>query len=159
MTPGEEWRPIPEHPDYDVSSLGRVRSRRRKTIPLVLRPGLNPKGYLMVSLQGSDGQTTRLIHRLVAEAFLGRRPEGLVTRHLNGNQTDNRPSNLAYGTRGDNELDKVQHGTHPQAARSHCPSGHPYDDENTRVYQGRRYCRACQARWNDLRRERRKIAA
>lgn len=28
-------------------------------------------------------------------------------------------------------------------ARTHCPQGHPYDEQNTRWYQGRRYCRAC----------------
>jgi len=26
---------------------------------------------------------------------------------------------------------------------THCPQGHPYDDENTYVCRGRRYCRVC----------------
>lgn len=29
------------------------------------------------------------------------------------------------------------------AAKTHCPQGHPYDEENTNLYQGRRYCRKC----------------
>lgn len=27
--------------------------------------------------------------------------------------------------------------------RTHCPRGHPYDEMNTRWYQGRRYCKEC----------------
>jgi len=27
--------------------------------------------------------------------------------------------------------------------RTHCPRSHPYNEDNTRWYQGRRYCRAC----------------
>ena len=29
------------------------------------------------------------------------------------------------------------------AAKTHCPQGHPYDEENTRVISGRRVCRTC----------------
>lgn len=37
-----------------------------------------------------------------------------------------------------------------EALATHCPQGHPYDEENTRVSRGRRHCRACQ-RENGLR--------
>jgi len=30
-----------------------------------------------------------------------------------------------------------------QSDRTHCPQGHPYDDENTYLHNGRRHCRAC----------------
>jgi hypothetical protein len=39
-----------------------------------------------------------------------------------------------------------------QADRTHCPQGHPYDDENTYRHNGRRHCRACQRRRNTARR-------
>jgi hypothetical protein len=29
------------------------------------------------------------------------------------------------------------------ATKTHCPWDHPYDDENTRIYEGRRFCKAC----------------
>lgn len=32
----------------------------------------------------------------------------------------------------------------PQALRSHCPAGHPYDEANTCHSGGRRHCRSCQ---------------
>lgn len=34
----EEWRPVPGHPDYKVSSLGRVMSLKRK-VPRLLSTG------------------------------------------------------------------------------------------------------------------------
>lgn len=35
-----------------------------------------------------------------------------------------------------------------QAARTHCPAGHPYDETNTIRTRGRRVCKACSyARW------------
>lgn len=32
----------------------------------------------------------------------------------------------------------------PRAAITHCPQGHPYDEQNTSHRAGRRHCRACQ---------------
>lgn len=50
------------------------------------------------------------VHVLVAEAFIGPRPEGMDVRHLNGNPRDNRVTNLAYGTRSDNVRDCYRYG-------------------------------------------------
>lgn len=33
------------------------------------------------------------------------------------------------------------------AVKTHCTQGHAYDEKNTRVFGGRRYCRACQTRY------------
>jgi len=53
-----------------------------------------------------DGKNrTYEVQRLVALAFLGPRPEGHETRHLDGNRLNNRLDNLAYGTRSQNQLD------------------------------------------------------
>ena len=54
---------------------------------------------------------TMLVHRLVMLAFDGPQPEGMECRHLNGNPADNRIENLKWGTRKENEADKVSHGT------------------------------------------------
>jgi hypothetical protein len=50
----------------------------------------------------------RPVYRLVAHAFLGRRPAGLVTRHLNDVKSDNRLQNLVYGTHKENGEDRVR---------------------------------------------------
>ena len=104
----ERWLPVPEYEGiYDISSLGRVRSYFHKTIR-ILKPWKSKKGYLFVDI----GNKHRSIHSLVAESFIGKRPEGLVIRHLDGNPANNTPENLAYGTQSDNEQDSVNHGTH-----------------------------------------------
>jgi len=41
------------------------------------------------------------------------------------------------------------HGERRNREKTHCPNGHPFSDENTRSYNGARYCRACdRARWH-----------
>jgi hypothetical protein len=50
------------------------------------------------------------VHKLICEAFLGPKPDGLITRHLDGDPTNNKLSNLAYGTHKENEEDKRKHG-------------------------------------------------
>jgi transposase-like protein len=66
-----------------------------------------------------------------------------IQRREEGDKEDCSLLNLAYGTSGENALDQVRHGTHVMANKTHCPSRHRYDDENTRIYRGRRYCKAC----------------
>lgn len=117
----EVWKPIPVFNLYEASDAGRIRSlprvTRHYTGKTIVRGGrvlvghVNPKGYVQVSLS-TDGRTrTAYVHTLVAAAFLGPRPEGLVVRHLDGNGQNNAPSNLAYGTQQENTNDKELHGT------------------------------------------------
>ena len=42
--PGEEWRQVPGHPDYDVSDRGRIRSRKRGGLR-ILNPPRTRDGY------------------------------------------------------------------------------------------------------------------
>ncbi|MEU8829426.1 NUMOD4 motif-containing HNH endonuclease [Streptomyces sp900116325] len=139
------WRPIAGYgANYEVNDLGQVRSRpRRRTKGGILRLKIAKVGYPMVSLCANGKQESRFVHHLVAEAFLGPRPEGLQVRHLDGNPLNCTISNLAYGTRSENERDKLRHGTDHNARKTHCPQGHPYDEANTYVNRGRRNCRAC----------------
>ncbi|RDB46163.1 NUMOD4 motif-containing HNH endonuclease [Tsukamurella tyrosinosolvens] len=146
----EVWRAVPGHEGaYEVSDQGRVRSLDRSVLRRghevqvtgrILKPARNTKGYFHVTIGGS----TRKVHRLVMQAFVGEMPAGMVTRHLNGDQTDNRLVNLRYGSVAENALDSVGHGTHTMAAKTHCPSGHPYAGSNVRhSTTGERVCRTC----------------
>lgn len=54
------------------------------------------------------------------------------------------PEHLYDGTVRDNALDRVGHGTDFNARKTHCPHGHPYDEENTAIAKsGQRVCRTC----------------
>lgn len=116
----ETWRPIPGFKNYEVSSIGRIRSwkikgsnaNRLTSKPWLLKTPRANTGYLMVCLSFTNGkQRSYPIHRLVALAFLGRPKPGEVCRHLNDNKLDNRPGNLAWGTQRENVLDAIRNGT------------------------------------------------
>lgn len=66
-----------------------------------------------------------------------------------------RPDHLWAGTAAENAADmkaKGRAGTNGNEQKTHCPEGHPYDEENTLVSGGDRYCRRC-------RREKGRVAA
>ena len=99
-----------------------------------------------MSLYTQGKNKIRYVHSLVAESFIGPRPEGMEVCHNDGDPTNNHLDNLRYGTSSGNELDKVRHGTHYNAAKTHCPLGHELFTENipTSIAKlGRRQCLAC----------------
>lgn len=157
--PGEEWRPVPEYEDaYMVSSLGRVWSRPRfKARGGLLSPRLSG-GYPAITLSRRSRYRTTHVHRLVMAAFVGPLPEGMQTRHLDGNPENNRLDNLAYGTVSENMRDRLRHGTDPQANKTHCPQGHRLSGDNllpTKLRQGIRQCLTCtRTRWRAANRRR-----
>lgn len=117
----EEWRGVPGWEGYyQVSNLGRVRSVDRVVSSggylqlrrgRVLRPGRSQGGYLRVALCRDGVLSSAEIHTLVLLAFVGPRPDGLETRHLDGKQLNNTIENLCYGTVQENADDRKRHGT------------------------------------------------
>lgn len=110
----EEWRIVGEFPAYEVSCLGGL---RRCADKFVLTPGVDRRGYPRFTFSERGRKTYRYIHRLVALAFLGEPPPGLIVRHLNGNPGDCRLDNICYGTHADNRQDAIRHGTAQRSGR------------------------------------------
>lgn len=96
----EEWRQHPEFLDVEVSNLGRVRR--------YLKPFIMSNGYPHLSL--GMVKKRRYLHNLVIEAFVGLRPHGMQTRHLDGNKLNCRLENLRYGSASENMQDRWDHG-------------------------------------------------
>ena len=105
----EEWRWIEGYDNYEVSSLGRVRVRK------MLKPS-ETNGYQYVGLSQDGIQKHHLIHVLVAEAFIGPRPEGMDCCHLDGNRDNNSLENLEWNTRSKNIKDRWKHQREREAA-------------------------------------------
>jgi hypothetical protein len=118
---GEEWRPVEGWP-YEVSSLGNVRrsakSGHSTYVGKQLKQSREKVGYFVVNLSRNSGERWRVrVHKLVAMAFHGACPEKHAVRHLNGNHSDNRSVNLAWGTWSDNAQDAIRHKRMPRGAR------------------------------------------
>ena len=110
--PDEIWKDVPSCPGYRVSSLGRVCTEDRMIVGRdgrselhrgkVLKQQRMKNGYMDVYVCDGKRRKHRTVHSLVAEAFLGEKPKGHDVMHINGDRSDNRVENLAYGSRAEN---------------------------------------------------------
>ncbi len=78
-------------------------------------------GYLSISLipKPNERPVTLLVHRIVLLAFIGPCPAGMECCHDDGNRTNNKITNLRWGTKKSNAADRVKHGTNNHAERKH----------------------------------------
>jgi hypothetical protein len=117
--------PVPEH----RPSLGPCWLWTATTTP-------NGYGYFKV------GGRMVLAYRWAWQELFGPIPEGLQPDHLCRTRLCVRPSHLELVTPRENTLRGVSFAAR-NARTTHCPRGHEYTEANTRLYRGRRYCRAC----------------
>ena len=107
----EQWKPVtdPEFANtYEVSNLGRVRSKDRwvkvadhKCLRRgkVLQPCVNKNnGYYYVVLSRQGVQKEFTVHKLVAKAWVPRKKGLNFINHRNENKLDNKASNLEWCT-------------------------------------------------------------
>lgn len=109
----ELWRQVVGWPAYEVSTMGGVRSARGPIKQFTI--------YGYMSFNVCDGRYKRKslrTHREVLRAFCGDRPD-LFACHIDGNPTNNRLSNLRWGSAKDNEADKIRHGRSLRGSRHH----------------------------------------
>ena len=97
----ETWRDVVGYEDqYEVSSIGNV---RRKIQNLKLNNSAH--GYYNVSLSKNGECVTKLVHRLVAEAFLDNPDCKEQVNHKDCNKLNNNITNLEWMTSQEN----IQH--------------------------------------------------
>lgn len=117
MVPGYEGR-------YSVSDQGQVWSHRRHRL---MKLNVDRDGYTRVSITDGSGPRGTAVHVLVARAFLGEPKPGQQVRHIDGDETNNTPGNLAWGTVTENARDRTTHGTQVRGVTN----GRAVLDENT----------------------------
>lgn len=122
----EEWRDVIGFEGfYQVSNEGRVRSvdryvaNSRNGKKTFLRKGIVKKqtkgsaGYLTVTFNRDGKMYTRLVHRLVAEAFCARPNDSCIeVNHIDENKENNHASNLEWCT----TLYNLNYGTRTKRA-------------------------------------------
>ena len=102
------WRDIPLFEGYyQASADGLIQSIKRTVFSKrhggykelkskVLKTQLTHNGYEMICLSKSNDKYTKRVHRLIAETFLGKCPNGMVVHHKDHNKLNNDISNLEY---------------------------------------------------------------
>ena len=78
-----------------------------------LKQATNRRGHKRVMLN-VDGRPKyhAYVHTLVAAAFIGPRPEGLMVCHQDDKKKNNKSENLYYGTQVQNSQDALRNGCH-----------------------------------------------
>ena len=92
---------------YKISNLGSIKNSRGQLLKLSPR---STDGYVYVALNGK----TIAVHTLVCRLFNGPKSPSEQCRHLDGDRSNNRATNLAWGTSVENHADRYLHGTDPR---------------------------------------------
>lgn len=117
------WKDIPGWKGiYQSSRCGKIRSKERtvkvfwqgkwriKTYKSKILSVTACLKYPHVTLVRGKKRRVAYVHDLILLTFKGKKPKGLEVLHNNGNHKDSRLSNLRYGTRSENHLEKFKHG-------------------------------------------------
>jgi len=127
----EQWRPVVGYEGlYEVSDHGRVRSLPRtcltkgnatRTVSArVMSQNRDGRGYLAVILSKDGKKTTTRVYLIVAKAFIGERPDGMVVAHGPAGKDDNSVANVSYKTQSENcAADKLRDDTHTRGGRNY----------------------------------------
>ena len=90
----EVFKDIKSNPDYQISNLGRVWSKKSNRY---LKPQKDNCGYLRIQLYMGNGKVrTEKVHRLVAIAFIDNPNNLPEVNHINHIRDDNRVENLEW---------------------------------------------------------------
>lgn len=104
----EIWKDIIEYENfYLVSNLGRIKSLRTTAIK---KNSFNKKRYNIVSLSKFGEQKTKIVHRLVAQAFIPNPNNLPQVNHKDGNKQNNRVDNLEWVTNRENRDHAIKNG-------------------------------------------------
>lgn len=102
-------------------------------------------GYAMLWWEGTTTTAHRVVYSLLREPV----PDEMEVDHLCENRACVNPDHMRVCSPRDNTLRSNRAPGALNARKTHCPRGHPYDEENTmRRPDGRRRCRTCERDWS-----------
>lgn len=116
MQEKEIWKNIKYFKGYQVSNFGNVKNLNfhRSGKEGLLSKGKDRCGYLCVDMYRNGKKKRKMIHRLVAEAFIPNERKGIAkeVNHKDENKKNNHYSNLEWVTGSEN----INYGTRNQRA-------------------------------------------
>lgn len=127
----EVFKEINGFPDYEISNLGRVRSKARYVRGVhhvsgkeMLRPlpecflkiRVDKDGYNEVSLYEKNKMSHKRLHRLIAEAFIKNPNSFKIINHIDANKQNNSISNLEWCTDLYNKEHAIKNNLNPRGS-------------------------------------------
>ncbi len=116
----EIWKDIVGYEGkYQISSHGRVKGLPRKVCnhtgfihlkERFLKGSFNTNGYIQVQLSSRPNRVLKLIHVLVATAFIPNPNKYPQINHINGDKSDNRIENLEWCNNSMNQIHAYKMG-------------------------------------------------
>lgn len=112
----EQWRVVPGYPAYEISDQGRVRRIGGK----ILKPDVNSRsGHHSYRLRIGSEKTKKQVGNIVLLAFVGPPPTPKhECCHDNGDPSVNTVGNLYWGTKVQNQADRIRHRTSNDGERN-----------------------------------------
>jgi hypothetical protein len=102
----EVWKEIPDFPDYKISTLGNIMSKKSGDW-VQLCPCPNTYGYMVIDLSKNNKRFQRRVNRLMGLTFLPN-PDNLPTiDHIDMVRTNNHLSNLRWATYKTQSMNRI----------------------------------------------------
>ena len=100
-----------KYKDFFLTEDGVLVSKTRSTGKTrVLATKVDRQGYHSVVIPNGDKRRMVRVHILMLETYVGPRPEGYEACHNNDIKSDNRLSNLRWGSKASNYADRTRNG-------------------------------------------------
>lgn len=131
----EQWKDISGYEGlYQVSNKGRVRRLKKWNVGkmsfvddvAIQTPTDNGNGYQIVGLVKDRQRKNHYVHRLVAEAFIEKKPKCNVINHLDHDRKNNVVSNLEWCTQKENTHYSIPLMRHPRETGRRASTGEKY---------------------------------
>ena len=104
-----EWVQI-ENSKYDINREGQVRSRKYGK-ERILKPWIRGDGYIRVDIYYNGSKKGKLVHRLLALAFIDNPEQKPCVDHIDRNTSNNSLSNLRWATHSENCRNRTRKGS------------------------------------------------
>lgn len=121
----EIWKDIDGYDGlYRISNEGRILSMKfgpqklKNTSPKIMKQSISSSGYLHVQLYKNGKSSTKLIHILVANAFIPNLLNKPEVNHIDGNKKNNSANNLEWVTKSENAQHAIKNGLKPKPLMS-----------------------------------------